>query len=91
MQTFEHWGQVGVDGNWSHGRILTDGELQEEGGNADEEQHDRIWYKESTSTMFEAQVRKSPHIAKTFVVFVGPYKLQYQRNIQCKLIYSTKE
>ena len=48
-----------------HGAKLADGELQQEDGDAQAEQHDGVRNEEGAAAILVAQVRKPPNVAQT--------------------------
>ena len=63
--TFEYRTEIVVKSDGPDSRILSDGQLEKEAWNADEEQHQEVGNEEGSTTVFETQVWKSPNIAKT--------------------------
>ena len=63
-KTFEERREVRVQGDRTLGRILANLQLQEEGGDANDGQHEEVGDKKGPSTILEAQVWKPPHITQ---------------------------
>lgn len=62
--TSEERHHIFVHGDGRHGAVLSYGELQQEGGYADEQQHEHIGDQERAAAELVAQVREPPHIAQ---------------------------
>ena len=63
-QALEERGEVGVEGDRAHGGVLPEGDLHEEAGDADEEQHEGVGDEEGAAAVLVAQVREAPDVAK---------------------------
>ena len=61
-ETFEEWREVGVQGDRALGRVLSDLQLQQEGWDADDCQHEEVGDEEGPTSILEAQVGEPPHI-----------------------------
>ncbi len=57
-------GQVGVERGRAQTGVLAQGDLQEEAGDADEEEHDGVGDEEGAAAVLVAQVRESPDVSQ---------------------------
>ena len=78
----EDWGEVGVEHDGAKGGVLADAELEEEGGEVDDGEHEEVGDQEGATPVLETQVGEPPDVPEAdSVAEAGEKEVQLPRPV----------